>query len=128
MDADATVKAAIYERWIATGQPPAIHESERAAVERMAERHELELLPDGSLWMAHPFSAVATGYAATVGGRRYDANCIWDALGILALLGDGDVEAEGQQLKVRGGELEPTSAVVHFSVPAARWYEDIGHT
>jgi hypothetical protein len=29
---------------------------------------------------------------------------------------------------VRGGQLEPSGAVVHFAVPAARWYEDIGFT
>jgi hypothetical protein len=31
-------------------------------------------------------------------------------------------------LTVQDGELAPTPAVVHFVVPFARWYEDMGFT
>jgi hypothetical protein len=32
------------------------------------------------------------------------------------------------ELRVEGGALQPAEAVAHFSVPAARWWEDIGYT
>ena len=42
-----------------------------------------------SIWMAHPFSAVPTDYPVDANGRRYWANCAWDAAGILSLAGAG---------------------------------------
>jgi hypothetical protein len=35
---------------------------------------------------------------------------------------------EPLELLVRGGSLEPVDWVAHFAVPAARWWDDIGHT
>jgi Alkylmercury lyase len=137
-EVDLRVRRALHERWSVLARAPRDDEvaaaaglgagEVRAAYDRLAAAHAIELQADGSLWMVHPFSAVATGYAATVAGKRYDANCIWDALGVLALLGDGDADAEGQTLRVRGGALEPAEGVVHFAVPARRWYDDIGYT
>jgi len=37
--------------------------------------------------MAPPFSGVETAFPAEVQGRRYYANCVWDALGVPAALG-----------------------------------------
>jgi hypothetical protein len=31
-------------------------------------------------------------------------------------------------LEIRDGSLEPSEGVIHFAVPAARWWEDIGAT
>jgi hypothetical protein len=60
---------------------------------------------------------------------------VWDGFGVLAMVGaDGVVSAscpdcgEPLELRVRGGELEPVDAVVHFAVPAARWWDNIGFT
>ena len=36
--------------------------------------------------MAEPFSAVPTPFAVYVDDQRYFGNCIWDALGIPAML------------------------------------------
>jgi hypothetical protein len=65
----------------------------------------------------------------------YYANCAWDALGILAALHqDGAVEAEdgfsGEPitLEVRDQKPIPEPCVIHFAVPAARWWEDILYT
>ena len=68
-------------------------------------------------------------------GRSYHGNCVWDALGVIAMLGsDGEVETSCAdcdsplELSVRDGALAPTDTVVHFAVPAARWWEDIVFT
>lgn len=103
----------------------------------LAASHAFELRP-GTLdvWMVHPLSAVPTPYVATVAGRDHFANCIWDGLGAVAMLGgSGFVRTtcedcgESLQVDVVQWELagEP-EGVVHFAVPAARWYEDIGDT
>ena len=107
-----------------------------AAYRRLADAHLVVLHP-GTLdvWMAHPISAVPTDFRVRTEDRDVWGNCVWDGLGILALLHqDGRVNTRcpdcdaALDLTVTGGELVPTSAVVHFAVPAARWWEDIGHT
>ena len=44
--------------------------------------------------MAPPFSGVETAFRVIVDDKSYYANCVWDALGVVAALGrDGEVEA-----------------------------------
>jgi len=102
---------------------------------RLAETHAVVLGEDGSIVIANPFSGVPTAYTAEAGGRSWDANCAWDALGILAALRrDGTVRTscsdcgEPLALHVRGGALVGTDAVAHFLVPAAAWYDDLVRT
>ena len=85
--------------------------------------------------MAPPFSGVETQHRVSVAGKQYYANCAWDALGVVAALGkDGDVLSRCEQslepleLRVRNGEIGGDSCVVHYSVPAAHWWNDIVHT
>jgi hypothetical protein len=88
------------------------------------------------IWLAHPFCALDAPFVVSAEDRRWDAICIWDALGILAIGDiDGVVETECPdcdaplRVEVSGGRsTAPTKAVVHFGVPASRWYEDIAHT
>ena len=86
---------------------------------RLSDEHRLVLSSDGErVVMAHPFSAVPTGYRAEIGERSWLANCAWDAFGILALLGDGKVIANppGRSESVwtvRDGLVEP-GGVVHL--------------
>lgn len=88
------------------------------------------------IWLAHPFCNAPAPFETTAGDRRWDAICIWDALGILAVIGaDGTVTTacpdcgESLQVNVAGGEVEaPSDYVVHYGVPAARWYEDVAYT
>ncbi len=81
--------------------------------------------------MAHPFSGVETGYTATVAGRSWYANCAWDALAILALMGDGQVvlNVGGEELvwSVEDGRVSP-EGVIYLKVPARRFWDDIGFT
>ncbi len=92
----------------------------------------LVVLRDGELWMAAPFSAVETEYVATVNGRRHFGNCIWDALGVVAMLGGiGRVEKVSEDLRVECAIRRvsaPREYVVHFAVPASQWWEDIAFT
>ena len=73
--------------------------------------------------MAHPFSGVNTGYRSVVGDRSWNANCAWDALAILALMGDGEAYAPGADgdlaWTVDDGKVSP-DGVVHLLIPASR--------
>jgi len=144
---DADVRLHILRELIASGVAPrvgdtgaalGVSESDAAAAyDRLTANRVIVLRPGTrDVLMAAPLSAVPTPHVVrmTDGGSHY-GNCVWDALGVIAMLGrDGDVEtvcADCQApltLTVRGGELVPTDAVVHFAVPAARWWEDIVFT
>jgi alkylmercury lyase-like protein len=112
----------------------ASREDVAAALHRLADLHCLVLVPGSeSIWMAHPFSGIATDFRVTVGTRRWFANCVWDGLALLALLGDGVLvthsPATGEPLdfEARGGRVRG-EGIVHFLVPARRFWDDIGHT
>jgi alkylmercury lyase-like protein len=116
------------------GLPPGEVE---AAYRRLHDAHALVLhAGTAEIRMLNPFSVVATPHRVRAGGREWFANCAWDALGIPAALhADGRIESEcpdcGQplELEVRDGELvEGRALLVHFVVPARRWWDDIGFT
>ena len=110
-----------------------LEESEVAsALHRLAAQNVLALIPGtDSVWMAHPFSAVETPYRVVVGDSSWYANCAWDSLAILGLMGDG--VALGAHLEPRlewqvvDGKVTP-NGLVHMVVPARRFWEDVGHT
>lgn len=100
----------------------------------LADEHRLALIPGTDLvWMAHPFSAVRTDFLVRINGREWYANCVWDGLSILALLGDGLLEthspATGDPIiyVVRDGCVDG-EGIVHFLVPARSFWENIGFT
>ncbi len=90
------------------------HEAVTVALEELADSHAI-VLQAGShdIWMAHPFSGVPTDYTVTVDTRTWFANCGWDSLAILALLGDGSFSSkdpltgEQNEWKVDGGRVTP---------------------
>jgi hypothetical protein len=106
------------------------------ALQRLAQSHVIVLQPDSEeILMANPFSAVPTSFQVEVDGRRYWGNCIWDALGILAMLKrDGRVQAtcgdcnSAMTLTVRDGVVVDSPGVAHFSVPAKQWWDNIVFT
>lgn len=105
-----------------------------AALHALADEHRLVLISGtDSVRMAHPFSAVATDFSVRIGERQWFANCVWDGLAILALLGDGSLDthspATGEPIgfRVAAGRVLG-EALVHFLVPARRFWEDIGFT
>jgi hypothetical protein len=139
---DERVRSYIYERFVALGSPPAAAEASEAlgldaaaAYRRLADEHVIVLKPGtDEIWMAAPLSARPTPFLVTTPLGTYFGNCVWDALGIAAMLGhDARVDTDcadcgaAMRLELRGGELE-AEGVAHFAVPAARWWEDIGFT
>ena len=105
-----------------------------AGLHVLADAHRLVLIPGtDSVWMAHPFSAVATDFVVTIGVRQWFANCVWDGLSILALLGDGALDthspATGEPIRLRASAgMVLGDAMVHFLVPARHFWDDIGFT
>jgi hypothetical protein len=102
----------------------------------LADARMLVLEPGSTtIWMAMPFSNVQTAFTVIVAGRAYYANCAWDAFGIPAALG-----AEARifttcpdcggvlERKVGAGTLPEARGLVHFALPARRWWEDVGFT
>lgn len=104
------------------------------ALRYLADEHRLVLIPGtDSVWMAHPFSAVATDFLVRIGDRNWYANCVWDGLSILALFGNGMLDTHSPETKefmrfsVKEGIVDG-DGLVHFLVPAKRFWEDIAFT
>jgi len=105
-----------------------------AALHQLATAHALVLAPGTTdVWMAHPFSAIPTAFPVVCGERTYFANCAWDAAGVLSIVGDGRCTTscgdcgQGLSFGVEGGAVAGIG-VVHFAVPARRFWDDIGFT
>lgn len=149
---DNDVRLFIYREFIAHGAPPSPAETALAlrlsdanvsdtevaeAYDRLAAAHVI-VLRDGThdVLMAAPLSAVPTRFrVALANGHAHWANCVWDALGVPAMLHqDAIIQAscgdcdEQLTLVVQNGRLARADGIVHFSVPAARWWEDIVFT
>lgn len=146
MEQDALVRQAIYESFVVRGAPPTragivvATGLDGAAVAASYERLALGraiVLDDvtGEVRMAMPFSAVPTAFRVRSSGASWWANCALDALGIAAATGH-DVEIVTQcadcrerlVLRTVEGVPEEVPWVVHFLVPLARWWDDIGFT
>ncbi len=140
------VRLHVMRRVIETGRVPLVNETALAlsrppaevavAHRQLAEQHVFVLEPGSSeLRMASPFSAVPTGFEVRIGKRQWWGNCIWDALGIGAALHE---EAhifchcpdcgDSLSLSVSGPTVSGKSGLVHFAVPAAKWWDDIIYT
>ena len=142
---DAAVRLFVYRFFLEHGRPPMPVETglelgmtsaeAAAAVRRLAEAHLLVLAPGTPyVWLANPLSALPSPFAVRADERDWYGVCIWDALGVIAMLGgDGTVTTrcpccgEVMVVDVRGGEVSgPEGAVVHYAVPAPHWWDDIG--
>ncbi len=113
-----------------TGRP----EQEIAnALRRLANAHVLVLQRDGGeILMANPFSAVPTPFIVRAGARQWYGNCIWDGMGIAAMLHteatlDASCGCCGSAivLALPGDCRDEDHRVAHFPIPAARWWDDI---
>lgn len=144
---DHDVRLFIYREFIAHGAPPSPAETARAlrldespvrdSYDRLAAAHVIVLRAGTrEILMAAPLSAVPTRFRVTLAnGHSHWANCVWDALGVAAMLHqDATVQAscgdcnEVLELVVENGSLANADSVVHFVVPASRWWEDIVYT
>jgi hypothetical protein len=103
------------------------------ALGELHDAHQIVLQADGGeVLMAPPFSAVPTSFEVTAGERTWFANCIWDAMGVAAQIGEPVTIAtscgccgDALGLNVPNPWLDSDSRVVHFALPAARWWDDI---
>jgi Alkylmercury lyase len=141
---DDEVRVAFYRLFVERRRAPVAAEvaselgldqrSVEASFRRLADGHVLVLAPGTSyVWMANPFSAIPTPFAVDVAGGTYFGNCIWDAMGIVAMLGGtGSVRTwcpdclEPMTVSVRDGALAAGEGIVHYAVPARHWWDDIG--
>ena len=147
LNLDDTVKLEIYGRLAQLGIAPTVPEVARslalpiedvaAAFARLHQRRLLVPEPGdpARIRMAPPFSGVVTPFEVRSDGVLYHANCIWDALGIPAALHrDAVIDArdghtgEPMALEVLNGAPVTRPCVIHFAVPAARWWTDIVYT
>ncbi len=145
-DFDARVRFHVYDHFVDCGEAPSQAEVAAAldtspeaiseSFERLAEGKALVLQPESrEVLMAEPFSAIPTAYVVRSKSRSWWGNCIWDALGIPAAIGD-DAEVltscadcgEAMTVKIEGGRLAVGEGVVHFSVPVRDWWPDVAFT
>jgi len=82
--------------------------------------------------MANPFSAVPTPFVVTTPQKLYYGNCIWDALGIPAMLKtDATIDAScgccntAMKITVKDETVLESQGLAHFAIPAAHWWDDI---
>ena len=140
---DKVVRHHVYDFTMRKGLPPTVEETSSAlsrtpnevgeSFQRLSNGHVLVLQEaSGEILMANPFSAVPTPFLVRAGGRSFYGNCIWDAMGIPAMLKqDAVIEAScgccstAIVLKVTNGALEEARGVAHFAIPAAHWWDDI---
>jgi hypothetical protein len=142
---DRDVRLALFDLFVGLGRAPSHEEvagqasvtvgEVRESYERLDEQRVVVLDPKSrDVWMANPFSAVPTPFRVRIGERSWFGNCIWDGLGICAMLGgEGTVDAEcpdcGETASVVvSGDRPHGDGVAHFVVPAAHFWDDIGFT
>lgn len=144
---DLRIRNHIFASFVRSAAAPTVAETARGlalpesevvgAYGRLHAAHALVLHPGTTeIRMLNPFSAVETPHRVEADGRSWFANCAWDALGIPAALHtDGRVRSqcpdcgEPLELAVRDGVLaRGADLLVHFVVPARRWWDDIAFT
>jgi hypothetical protein len=139
---DKQVRRYIYEYFVQQQQAPAMLQCAQAlasdvsqieaAFRRLAEGKALVLQNNGEILMAEPFSAVPTAFYVEAGAYAWWGNCIWDALGIPAMLKqDARIVTacgccnDAMTVEIRDGELFNASGVVHFAIPPKEWWKDV---
>ena len=123
------LRRTVFEAFAATGAPPDLSDS--PDLRALVERHVVVLDDGARIRMAHPFAAHHDGARVDAQGGTWWGNCAWDGFGIVHALGlaDATVTAQGIGVRVRDGVPAPAAgAVFAVAVPAARWWDDIGHT
>ncbi len=142
---ESELRLYIYRYFLRHGRAPSVAEMAKglsrrvrevkATLLRLCETHAFVLQENGELWRAAPFSAVPTTFPVKIGRRFWYGNCIWDALGIPAMLKeDARIDAScgccnyEMMLDVKDGQLLPHEGIIHLAVPARHWYDDIVFT
>ena len=140
---DWKVRRHVYDVTMHSGSPPPVAEISatlnvsiemaQAALQRLAADRALVLQPDtAEILMANPFSAVPTPFLVEVSDFSCFGNCVWDALGIPAMLKqDARIKTTcgdcglALQLSVVNGRVQGDRSLIHFAIPAHHWWDDI---
>jgi len=142
---DLDVRAYVYDVTMQSGRAPSIAEIARhfdaagadvaESLQRIAAGRALVLQRSSSeILMVPPFSAIVTPFAVQSGGVSYYGNCIWDALGVPAMLRrDAEIRTScgdcGTEMNVRveNGEVHG-DGLIHFALPPTQWWNDVVFT
>ena len=142
---DHEVRRVVYETAMRIGRIPlaeeiagelAVERSEIVdAFRRLADAHIVVLQRDrDEILMAMPFSAVPTPFVVESGGMRAYANCMWDALGIPAMLhADATITTSCHDCGtaatlVVADEQVQDGGFVHFALPVRQWWNNVVFT
>ena len=128
----------MYEIVVDIGRIPNIREIDsaleisRADLEEglsvLVKDHYLVMQPSGEILMAQPFSAIPTPFVVSAETKSWYAPCIWDALGIAAMINE-DVTIQTScgdccdriTLSIASGLLREAESIIHFSVQVQHW-------
>lgn len=139
---DKRVRLYIYEYFVKLRRAPTALQCAQAlsvslpdvqgAYRRLAEGRALVLQSNGEILMAEPFSAVPTAFYVEAGTLAWWGNCIWDALGIPAMLkADARIVTacgccnDAMTIEISNGSLVNPSGLVHFFLPPRDWWKDV---
>ena len=143
---DPAIRRYIYNTFLMQQRPPTVAESAEyfnvttdemeAAYQRLADAHIVVLQPGKTeIQFANPFSAVPTRFKVNAKGHSWWGTCAWDALGVLAALrANGEIVSscpdcdEPIVLNGENGSVTGNGEVIHFAVPARKWWDDIFFT
>jgi hypothetical protein len=142
---DYRVRLAIYTTFAEGGIPLSAMLSSKLHIPQQALRESYERLHNAraivldahtrEVAMALPFSAVPTPFRVLTEDKTWFASCAWDAFGIPnlmkcdAVLATTCLDCDGPIIhRVEQRHLIDAHGVVHFLVPAAKWWENIGFT
>jgi len=141
------VRLYVFEHFLEHAVPPLVEQlmpefhltrPETVAVLReVAEARGVAVVKGTSrILMAWPFSAIATPYAVRAGGKRYYANCSWDAIAFHAMLGEQPIRVDSYchhcarpiEIEFEAGRatlVEPSTTIVYLALRPTQWWEDI---
>lgn len=141
------VRLFVFEHFVEHAVPPLVEQlmtefsltrAETVAVLReVAESRGVAVVKGTSrILMAWPFSAIATPFAVRTGGKRYYANCSWDAIAFHAMLGLVPVRIDSYchhcarpiEIEFEHGHatmVEPSTTIVYLALRPTQWWEDI---
>ena len=137
---DLDVRRVVYDVTMKTGKPPLARDigdedAVRESFRILADAHMLVLERNrDEILMAMPYSAVPTPFVVESQGTRAYANCMWDALGIPAMLhADATITTScadcGTAATVTVTNEEVAGdGLVHFALPVREWWNDVVFT
>jgi hypothetical protein len=144
---DDALRIHVYDRLVAIGRAPSAREigahfdipTEEAHQRLAALKIGKTILVDQNtreIRMAGPFAPAESAYRLSDGTHTWFANCAWDMFGVSMIVGKkmlGETACPdcGDQIAIECDPDHPPvecQSVIHFLVPARRWYDDIGFT